>query len=63
MAKYGLFCKGGKEIISIFMTNNNKSLKYNINEQKLAINYFSTIKKLDEDKFLELFDVRKLKSV
>ena len=59
MAKYGLFLKGGNEAINIFESNSD-SLRYKVDSSKIARNYFRIIKKLSEDKFDKLFDVKRI---
>lgn len=59
MIKYGLFLKGGDEVINTFSSNYD-SLRYKVDSSKTARNYFRIIKKLPEDKFDKLFDVRKI---
>lgn len=59
MAKYGLFQKNRKECISIYNTTY-ESLRYKVNVNNLAKNYFIAIKRLPEEEFDKLFEVKKL---
>lgn len=59
MAKYGLFLKEGKECISIFNTTSD-SLRYKVNTDNLAKNYFINIKRLPEEEFDKIFYVKKI---
>ena len=59
MAKYGLFLKDGKECISLYNTTAD-SLRYKINTDNLAKKYFITIKRLSEEEFDKLFEVKRI---
>jgi hypothetical protein len=59
MAKYGLFHKNGKECISIY-NSTHESLRYKIDGKKLAENWFIAIKRLPEEEFSKLFEVKKI---
>jgi hypothetical protein len=59
MAKFGLFQKEGKECISIY-NSTHESLRYKVNIDSLAKNYFIAIKRLPEEEFDKLFEVKRI---
>ena len=62
MAKYGLYSKNNeKEIISVYHSKlKNSIFESQINIDKLAYNYFKTIKNLPQKEFDKLFIVKKI---
>ena len=59
MAKYGLYLKESKECISLYNTTSD-SLRYKVNTDNLAKKYFIAIKRLSEEEFDKLFDVKRV---
>lgn len=59
MAKYGLYLKESKECISLYNTTSD-SLRYKVNTDNLAKRYFIAIKRLSEEDFDKLFDVKRI---
>ncbi len=59
MTKYALCLKSDNERLTT-VTLSNSSLRYKIDEDILAYNYFIRLKKLDEKSFNEIFYIDKL---
>jgi hypothetical protein len=59
MTKFGLFQKNGTECISIY-NSTHESLRYKVNIENLAKNYFIAIKRLPEEEFNKLFEVKRI---
>jgi hypothetical protein len=59
MAKFGLFQKNGTECISIY-NSTHESLRYKLDGYYLAKKYFIAIKRLPEEEFDKLFEVKRI---